>query len=77
MGTFLGRAVLVASSIAESARLRTESRGDHFRTDHPHRDDRRWLGNLITVLAPDGSTVQTSFRFAGMALRSEVPPSRG
>jgi fumarate reductase (CoM/CoB) subunit A len=77
MGTFLGRAVLVASSIAESARLRTESRGDHFRTDHPHRDDRRWLGNLVTVLAPDGSAVQTSFRLAGIGLRSEAPPSSG
>jgi len=70
MRTFLGRAVLVACSLAESALLRTESRGDHFRVDHPLRDDRRWLGNLVTTLGGDGATIRTSFHPAGIAVRA-------
>lgn len=34
--------VTVAALIAYAARARTESRGTHFRSDHPTRDDERW-----------------------------------
>ena len=37
----------VASLIARSAWLRTESRGCHVRIDHPERDDRAWLGHTV------------------------------
>jgi succinate dehydrogenase/fumarate reductase flavoprotein subunit len=37
----------VAEAIVEAASLRTESRGSHYRADHPERDDERWLTNLF------------------------------
>lgn len=33
----------VAQLIARAALFRRESRGSHYRTDYPHRDDERWL----------------------------------
>ncbi len=44
---------LAARLIARSALERTESRGAHYRADHPERDDARWLVN-VTVAARDG-----------------------
>jgi succinate dehydrogenase/fumarate reductase flavoprotein subunit len=72
MKTFAGRAALVASAIARSALLRTESRGDHFRNDHPRRDDRRWLGNLVTALGSDKATLDSTFHQAGIAARAKM-----
>lgn len=51
------RSARVALSIAESARRRRESRGDHFRTDHPRRDDSRWLTNQTVALDEAGGLV--------------------
>jgi succinate dehydrogenase/fumarate reductase flavoprotein subunit len=73
--TFLSRAVLVARSIAAAAAARTESRGDHFRTDHPERDDRRWLGNLRVRLG-DGPDLRLSFHRAGIGTREAAPLPR-
>jgi L-aspartate oxidase len=39
----------VAEMIAETAMLRTESRGPHYRSDFPQRDDVRWLTNLFVT----------------------------
>jgi L-aspartate oxidase len=39
--------LLVASLIAASALLRTESRGAHYRSDHPARDDGRFLKSFL------------------------------
>jgi succinate dehydrogenase/fumarate reductase flavoprotein subunit len=71
--TFLGRAVLVGSAIALAALRRTESRGDHFRTDFPFRDDRRWLGNLDVTLRSDGAGLDLWFRQAGISARTAGP----
>ena len=71
--TSAGRSALVASAIARSALLRTESRGDHFRTDFPARDDRRWLGNLVAALGPDHGSLNLSFLEAGISARATVP----
>jgi succinate dehydrogenase / fumarate reductase flavoprotein subunit len=44
----------IAYIIAEGARRRTESRGSHFRRDHPIRDDNNWL--VHTLAFKDGDT---------------------
>jgi succinate dehydrogenase/fumarate reductase flavoprotein subunit len=73
MKTFAGRAVLVGSAVALSALRRTESRGDHFRTDYPTRDDRRWLGNLVATLSRDQAAVALAFERAGSRVRESGP----
>ncbi len=42
--------VLVSKAIAISAMVREESRGAHFREDHPHRDDKSWLKHVAVRL---------------------------
>jgi fumarate reductase (CoM/CoB) subunit A len=39
----------VAEVIAGAAALRTESRGSHFRSDFPGRDDANWLTNIVAT----------------------------
>ncbi|WP_067481098.1 L-aspartate oxidase [Actinomadura hibisca] len=50
---------LVASAIVAAARRRTETRGSHWRADHPDRDDAAWRGHLVTRL--DGGELTTHF----------------
>jgi len=49
--------------MAGAARLRTESRGAHYRDDHPERDDASWLKNIVV-------------RRGGEGLRFEPQPAR-
>lgn len=44
----------VAECIMQSALCRTESRGAHYRSDHPRRDDAKWLQHVV-VNEKDGS----------------------
>jgi succinate dehydrogenase / fumarate reductase flavoprotein subunit len=44
----------LAEIIAKGALRREESRGSHYRTDHPRRDDGRWLEHTIASWTPDG-----------------------
>jgi L-aspartate oxidase len=44
----------VASALVEAARERTETRGSHWREDHPDTDDERWSGHLDVAMAPGG-----------------------
>ena len=43
----------VAEVIIEAADMRTESRGSHYRSDHPQRDDARWLTNIFATREND------------------------
>jgi len=46
--------------IARGALARQESRGSHFRTDYPTRDDARWLKHTLARL--DGDQITLSYR---------------
>ena len=57
----------------QAALERTESRGSHFRDDHPTRDDSNWLKNIIFYQTDDGVTMD--FRNVDMPIlkMSELP----
>ncbi|ABP94852.1 MULTISPECIES: succinate dehydrogenase flavoprotein subunit [Metallosphaera] len=50
----------LAVVIAKSALTRTESRGAHYRTDYPERDDRNWLKHTLAYLK--GNQVEIGFK---------------
>ena len=56
----------VATALLAAARERRETRGSHWREDHPHADD-AWRGHLDVRLVAglDGAAVETSFTSAG------------
>jgi succinate dehydrogenase / fumarate reductase, flavoprotein subunit len=45
----------VAEAIVAGALAREESRGSHFRTDFPKRDDTGWLKHTLVCFAPEGA----------------------
>ena len=47
----------VAEVILKGALLREETRGSHFRTDHPKRDDATWLKHTIMTWTEKGPEV--------------------
>ena len=51
----LGFLIDLAESLVLSALARTESRGAHFRDDHPTRDDANWMRPSLAFRADDGS----------------------
>ena len=48
----------VAQAIVQSALERRESRGSHQRTDHPQRDDERFLAHSLASRAEDGPRIE-------------------
>jgi succinate dehydrogenase / fumarate reductase flavoprotein subunit len=51
----LGYLLDCAEALVVSARARTESRGGHYRDDHPLRDDANWLKHTLAYRKDDGS----------------------
>ena len=39
--------LLLSEMVCKSALLRTESRGSHWRPDHPKEDNANWLKNIV------------------------------
>jgi L-aspartate oxidase len=55
--------VTVASALIAAATTREESRGSHWREDHPDRDDEHWSGNLDLTLAAEGDSSRPGATF--------------
>jgi succinate dehydrogenase / fumarate reductase flavoprotein subunit len=51
----LGYLLDVAQALVAAALARTESRGGHFRDDHPLRDDATWMRHSLASRRPDGT----------------------
>lgn len=54
----LGFMLDVAETIVRSGLERKESRGAHYRTDMPQRDDENWLKHVLISSSPDGPKVE-------------------
>jgi succinate dehydrogenase/fumarate reductase flavoprotein subunit len=50
----LGSLVELAEAVVAGALAREESRGAHYRSDFPKRDDARWLTHQLCRYTPDG-----------------------
>jgi len=48
----------LALTVAHGAVARIESRGSHSRTDHPARDDERWLRHTLAYYTPEGPRLE-------------------
>jgi len=51
--------LVVGEATARASLERTETRGSHCRSDHPERDDERWLRNVVLRRGQDGMVAGT------------------
>jgi succinate dehydrogenase/fumarate reductase flavoprotein subunit len=51
---------IVAQMVCKAALKRTESRGAHFRVDHPDEDNSRWLKNIVFRKGEAGMEAETT-----------------
>jgi len=68
----LGYLIDIARVVAEGAQRRTESRGGHFRSDYPNRDDVSWLAHTFARAGGDGP----SFSAGVVRLHRFTPTAR-
>ncbi|MGZ4451511.1 MAG: L-aspartate oxidase [Nocardioides sp.] len=47
--------ITISTALTQSALLRQETRGSHWREDFPERDDARWAGHCDVTVGPDGA----------------------
>jgi len=59
----LSKALTVGEMVCRAALMRTESRGAHYRSDHPGEDDRNWL-KTVEIHRRDGEMVLTAVPIA-------------
>ncbi|MCL4761077.1 MAG: fumarate reductase flavoprotein subunit [Burkholderiales bacterium] len=64
----------LALTVAYGALTRTESRGAHFREDHPRRDDAQWLKRTLATWKSDADTLPTLDYEPLDVRRMELPP---
>jgi len=62
----------IAEVIVEGSLARKESRGSHFRLDHPHRDDEHWLRHTMAYKTPEGPKLE----YKKVAITSYPPKER-
>ena len=70
----LPRMLKIAIGVALGARERTESRGAHFREDHPERNDRDWLRRTLFAWPDDEATLPTLEYEPLDVMAMELPP---
>ena len=58
-------------TVARGALARTESRGAHYRTDYPLRNDRDWLNRTLVTWAANASDPVFSYEPTGII---DLPP---
>jgi L-aspartate oxidase len=66
-GWELQNMLTVCHLIATAALARTESRGAHYRTDYPQRDDENWRLHLLWKRGSDQPTAEPVKEHAGTA----------
>jgi fumarate reductase flavoprotein subunit len=64
----------LALAVAYGALQRTESRGAHYREDHPRRNDAEWLKRTLAVWKREDDTLPTLTYEALDVTRMELPP---
>jgi fumarate reductase flavoprotein subunit len=67
----LRRMLRLALTVALGAQARTESRGAHFRTDYPERNDEQWLKRTLVRWHADADEPQLSYEPVGFL---DLPP---
>ncbi|MEK6603276.1 MAG: succinate dehydrogenase/fumarate reductase flavoprotein subunit, partial [Nitrospirota bacterium] len=56
----LGSLVELAGTVVAGALAREESRGAHYRSDFPERDDVRWLAHQLCHHTSDGPRLESA-----------------
>jgi fumarate reductase flavoprotein subunit len=64
----------LALTVAYGALMRTESRGAHFRQDHPRRNDALWLKRTLATWKSESDTLPTLAYEPLDVKRMELPP---
>ncbi|MES9876571.1 MAG: fumarate reductase flavoprotein subunit [Candidatus Sedimenticola sp. 1PA] len=70
----LPRMLKIAIGVALGARKRTESRGAHYREDHPERNDREWLNRTLFHWEDETATLPSLDYEALDVMKMELPP---